>query len=127
MDEPAEEHIWQLEEETVIAHFDHHGAKDLWIFCAYLSLKELQLLHLHRFVFGIGGDTFGNRNMFRDVREISHAGTRAAPGASFRESAVDHQVGVAPNGAGKVGIVIFGQTKMTERLSRITSALQAFE
>src|SRR5438876_221630 len=40
---------------------------------------------------------------------------------------MDHQVGIAPDRAGEVKIVCFGQTVMSERLHGVTRPLQALE
>ena len=40
---------------------------------------------------------------------------------------MDDQIGVAPNGAGEVGVIVLGETKVAQRLGRITRALQTFQ
>ena len=56
----------------------------------------------------------------------ARAGARSAV-ASSRQGAVHDQIGVTPDRAGEMSVIVFGETVVAERLRRITGALQAFQ
>ena len=67
MDKPGHQEVRQLDEESVVAHFEDARREGVLPPCGReLILEKLELLELDGVFFSIGGDAFGCGDMVRD-------------------------------------------------------------
>jgi len=86
-----------------------------------------KFFHPHRFILGVGCHALCGGNMVGDAREFARAAAFVFAAAVIGQSPMNHEIGVTPDRAGEVGVVVFREPEMAERLDGITRALEAFE
>ena len=125
--EPGQENVRQLDEQAVISDIETVARNTCGSRAPQLRLEELQLLHFHRIDLRFGGDAF---RVWRCARRCasSSARARASPRAvALGERAMDDEIGVTPDRAGEMGVVVFREAVMTERLGGVARALEALQ
>src|ERR1700686_3424586 len=146
MDESCRQNIRELDHQSVVANIDHVRAKNLWVPRFQLPLKELQRLHSDRLDLGLCGRALRRRNMrsnrfyflLVNLRLVVMVGpprcdaspartVRSAPRIDPTQSAMGHQIGIAPDRAREMQVIRLCQPVMSKWLRRVTGALQALE
>ena len=126
MDEAAQEHVRQFKEQSIIANIDDRRTKDLWVARIELALEKFQLLHFYGIHFGFGRGAFGDRNVLSHRSDLSHVRAIATRVIASGQRAMHNEIGITPDRTREMGVVIFGETVVAERLRRVTGALQTF-
>ena len=118
MDQPEGHRVGQLHKQPVISHIGDDRGEHGLLFLRRLPLKEFEQFHLLRLALGFRAVLLGQAEV---LRQAFHAGDVVAELEAARrglaqvfdevlvEDAVDHEIGVAPDGRREVGVVLFGQ------------------
>ena len=127
MDESGEENVRQFDKQAVVADLEDNRTKDLRIFFSQLELEEFQFLHLNGLVLGLGGDAFRGGNVFGNSGQFTRAALRDLLALPRGKNTMDDEIGITTDRTREMGVIIFRQTEVTERLGGVARALQTFQ
>ena len=68
VDQPAYQHVWQFDDQAIIAHINDRGAESFGIMLGKLLFEELELFHPDSLDFGFISNPFSCGNMLRHHR-----------------------------------------------------------
>src|SRR6476660_6066208 len=102
MDQTGDKDVGQFYEQSEVLDLEDGSSKGLGIARVQLPLEKFQLLHLYAVHFRFGGDPFRIGNVFSLRGDGSHVSSGTARLLEVCESAMDDQVGIAPDRARKM-------------------------
>ena len=97
MNEPGKKNIRELDKQSEVFHLEHRGSEHLRITRVQLSLKKLELLHLHAVHLGFRRDPFGIGDVLGHGGNLTHVRARPAGLVALGQS---HDALPGPHSAG---------------------------
>ena len=116
MDESFAAGVFQLDKEAEIGDAGDEAGEDL----AEMVLHPHGLVHLDRVAFGLGSLLLTRRAVLAFLLEFLAGQCFFFPGEDILlHEAVDHEVGIAANGRGEMGVMAESQAVMADVISRV--------
>ena len=114
--------IRNIHEETEVAHFGDQRRIHVRISAGELGLEVGKPFDVLAVALGIGRGAFRDGNVFRDRQQ--GGGTDRM---RFEQAAMHHEIGVAANRRGEVGVLLFRQAEMSQRFQRVAGPHERLE